>query len=123
MTSKNVLVVDNGTGFAKVGYAGSNFPEHVFPSVVGRPMLRAEEATTLADVEYAVKDINVGTEAAALRAILDMSYPLENGIIKNWEDMQHVWDYTFYEKLRVDPSQSKVLLTEAPLNPKANREK
>ncbi|KAJ1765097.1 Arp2/3 complex subunit, actin nucleation center, partial [Coemansia sp. RSA 1824] len=69
--NSNVLVVDNGTGFAKVGYAGSNFPEHVFPSVVGRPMLRAEEATTLADVPYTVKDINVGTEAAALRAILD----------------------------------------------------
>ncbi|KAJ2630388.1 Arp2/3 complex subunit, actin nucleation center [Coemansia sp. RSA 1290] len=123
MTGSNVLVVDNGTGFAKVGFAGSNFPEHVFPSVVGRPMLRAEEATTLADVPYEIKDINVGTEAAALRAVLDMSYPIENGIIKNWEDMQHVWDYTFYEKLRVDPRQSKVLLTEAPLNPLSNREK
>ncbi|KAJ2791731.1 Arp2/3 complex subunit, actin nucleation center [Coemansia guatemalensis] len=122
-SNHNVLVVDNGTGFAKVGYAGSNFPEHVFPSVVGRPMLRAEEATTLADVPHEVKDINVGTEAAALRAILDMSYPLENGIIKNWEDMQHLWDYTFFEKLKADPTQCKVLLTEAPLNPKANRQK
>ncbi|KAJ2832686.1 Arp2/3 complex subunit, actin nucleation center [Coemansia furcata] len=121
--NSNVLVVDNGTGFAKVGYAGSNFPEHVFPSVVGRPMLRAEEATTVGDMPYEVKDINVGDEAAALRAILEMSYPLENGIIKNWEDMQHVWDYTFYEKLKVDPRQCKVLLTEAPLNPKANRQK
>ncbi|KAJ2390785.1 Arp2/3 complex subunit, actin nucleation center [Coemansia sp. RSA 2559] len=37
--------------------------------------------------------------------------------------MQHVWDYTFYEKLKVDPSQCKVLLTEAPLNPKANRQR
>lgn len=70
-----------------------------------------------------VKDINVGDEAASLRSILQMSYPMENGIIKNWEDMRHVWDYTFQERLGVDPSQCKVLLTEPPMNPKANREK
>ncbi|PVV00357.1 hypothetical protein BB560_005268 [Smittium megazygosporum] len=123
MSSKNVIVVDNGTGFAKVGYAGSNFPEFVFPSVVGRPMLRAEEASTMGDMPYPVKDINVGTEAAALRTVLSMSYPLENGIIKNWEDMKHLWDYTFFEKLGINPAETKILLTEAPLNPKSNREK
>ncbi|PVU95545.1 hypothetical protein BB561_001755 [Smittium simulii] len=118
MDASNVIVVDNGT----VGYAGTNFPEFVFPSVVGRPMLRAEEASSINDMPYQVKDINVGTEAAALRSVLSMSYPLENGIIKNWEDMRHVWDYTFFEKLKIDPTQTKILLTEAPLNPKANRE-
>ncbi|OMJ10886.1 Actin-related protein 2-A [Smittium culicis] len=123
MVSQNVIVVDNGTGFAKVGYAGSNFPEYVFPSVVGRPMIRAEEATSATELQYEVKDINVGVEAAALRSVLSMSYPLENGVIKNWEDMKHVWDYTFYEKLKIDPRESKILLTEAPLNPKQNREK
>ncbi|KAK9765556.1 Arp2/3 complex subunit, actin nucleation center [Basidiobolus ranarum] len=119
MDSSKILVVDNGTGFAKVGYAGSNFPQYVFPSVVGRPILRAEEK--VGDVE--VKDIMVGDEAAELRSILQMSYPLENGIVRNWEDMKHLWDYTFYEKLQVDPKDCRVLLTEPPMNPKANREK
>ncbi|RKP27337.1 actin family [Syncephalis pseudoplumigaleata] len=119
MDASKTLVVDNGTGFAKVGYAGSNFPEHVFPSVVGRPILRAEEK--IGNVE--VKDIMVGDEAAALRSILQMSYPMENGIVKNWEDMRHVWDYTFHEKLRIDPKDSKILLTEPPMNPLKNREK
>ncbi|KAJ1918772.1 Arp2/3 complex subunit, actin nucleation center [Mycoemilia scoparia] len=123
MSRKNILVVDNGTGFAKVGYAGSNFPEHVFPSVVGRPMLRAEEASSIDDFSGQIKDINVGEDAAKLRAVLQMSYPIENGVIKNWEDMRHLWDYTFYEKLKIDPSECKVLLTEAPLNPVANRQK
>lgn len=91
----------------------------MFPSVVGRPILRAEEK--IGDVE--VKDIMVGDEAAALRGILQMSYPMENGIVKNWEDMRHVWDYTFREKLRVDPKDSKILLTEPPMNPLKNREK
>ncbi|KAL0078614.1 actin family [Phycomyces blakesleeanus] len=118
MDATKTLVVDNGTGFVKCGYAGSNFPEHVFPSVVGRPILRAEEK--VGNLE--IKDIMIGDEAAALRNSLQMSYPMENGIIRNWEDMRHLWNYTFDEKLKVDPRDCKILLTEAPMNPRANRE-
>ncbi|KNC83398.1 actin-like protein 2 [Sphaeroforma arctica JP610] len=48
---------------------------------------------------------------------------MENGMVRNWEDMQHVWDYTFNEKLKIDPSNSKILLTEPPQNPNENRRK
>lgn len=41
----------------------------------------------------------------------------------SWEDMEHVWDYTFSERLQIDPKNSKILLTEPPMNPKRNREK
>ncbi|KAG0204016.1 Arp2/3 complex subunit, actin nucleation center [Mortierella sp. GBA30] len=119
MESRRTIVVDNGTGFVKVGYAGSNFPEFVFPSVVGRPILRAEES--IGNVQ--VRDIMVGDEAAELRSILQMSYPMENGIVKNWTDMRHLWDYTFHEKLKIDPHETKIMLTEPVMNPKANREK
>ncbi|KAI6112921.1 actin actin-like protein [Pisolithus sp. B1] len=113
------LVVDNGTGFVKVGYAGSNFPEHVFPSIVGRPILRAEERVGSA----VIKDIMVGDEAAENRNYLQVTQPMEHGIVRNWEDMKHLWDYTFDAKLRVDPRGRKVLLTEPPMNPKANRQR
>ena len=36
-----IVVCDNGTGFVKCGFAGSNFPAHIFPSLVGRPILRS----------------------------------------------------------------------------------
>lgn len=66
----------------------------------------------------------VGDEAAKLRTFLQMSYPMENGIVRNWEDMYHLWDYTFTEKLKVkDFNEHKVLLTEPAMNPKKNREK
>lgn len=42
--------------------------------------------------------------------------------MKKWEDMQHLWDYTFYEKLKIDPTGRKILLTEPPMNPLKNRE-
>ncbi|KAJ3085797.1 Arp2/3 complex subunit, actin nucleation center [Quaeritorhiza haematococci] len=118
--SKEVVVCDNGTGFVKCGFAGTNFPEAIFPAVVGRPILRAEER--IGDVE--VKDIMVGSEAAELRSMLQMSYPMENGIVRNWEDMYHLWDYTFHERLKLkDPREHKILLTEPAMNPKRNREK
>ncbi|EGD76875.1 actin [Salpingoeca rosetta] len=120
MTDPNsVIVCDNGTGFVKCGYARSNFPSHVFPSLVGRPIVRS--STRVGDIE--VKDIMVGEEASQLRSMLEVSYPMDNGIVRNWEDMELVWDHTFYEKMKIDPTQSKVLLTEPPLNPKKNREK
>lgn len=66
----------------------------------------------------------LGDDASALRHMLELSYPMENGIVRNWEEMQHVWDYTFGKtKLNIDPSECKILLTEPPMNPLKNREK
>jgi actin-related protein 2 len=117
--SNKVVVCDNGTGFVKCGFAGANFPAAIFPSMVGRPILRSEEKID----NVQMKDIMVGDEAAKLRTMLQITYPLDNGIIRNWEDMQYVWDYTFQEKLKVNPRESKIMLTEAPMNPTQNRKK
>lgn len=66
----------------------------------------------------------VGDEASQLRALLEVAYPMENGIVRNWEDMCNVWDYTFGpKKMNIDPTNTKILLTEPPMNPLKNREK
>ncbi|CAG5094728.1 Oidioi.mRNA.OKI2018_I69.XSR.g13816.t1.cds [Oikopleura dioica] len=115
-----VVVCDNGTGFVKCGFAGANFPAHIFPAMVGRPILRAKSKEGGA----MLKDIIVGQQAADLRHSLDIQYPMENGIIRNWDDMELLWDHTFgNECLNIDPTLSKILLTEAPMNPKKNRER
>jgi len=113
-----IVVIDNGSGMVKAGIAGEDAPSAVFPAIVGRP----RNASTMQGVQ--VKSEYIGDEAQQKRGILDLKYPIAAGIVTNWDDMEKVWQHTFYNELRVTPSETQgVLLTEAPMNPKANRER
>ncbi len=56
--------------------------------------------------------------------MLELSYPLKEGIVNNWDDMELVWDHAFKNKLGLDDlSTRNILLTEAANNPRHNRVK
>jgi actin-related protein 2 len=104
-----------------MGYAGDNFPRFTVPSIVGRPMLRSKQ--DVGGVE--LKEIMFGDEAAPYRSLLDITYPIDEGKIRNWDDFEQLWGYTFHKKMGMpkDLSSKKILVTEAALTPPKNREK
>merc|ERR1711939_466436 len=119
---KPAVVVDNGSGMMKAGCSGEDAPKVTFSSVVGYP----KQKTALVGTD---KDYYIGEEAQQKRGILILKYPMEHGIVQNWNDMEKIWRHTF-DELRnewkpMDPNEnySGVLLTEAPMNPKEHRER
>jgi len=113
------IVLDNGTGISKNGFSGEDQPRSVFPTMIGRP----KYDNVFSDTAHFSRDFYIGGEAMQIKGVLSLNYPVEHGVINDWPAMERIWHYTFYTDLRVDPSQYPVLLTEAPLNPRVNREK
>nr|prf actin [Oxytricha fallax] len=98
-SDQQTCVIDNGSGVVKAGFAGEDAPRAVFPSIVGRP----KNVSALIGVDSASEYL--GDEAQQKRGVLK------------------IWNHTFYVELRVQPDEHPILLTEAPLSPKTNREK
>ena len=110
------IIIDNGSGMCKAGFSGEDKPRCSFPSIVGFP----KTESVLIGIEK--RDLYIGDEAQKMRGALHLKYPIEHGIITDWDNMTKVWEHTMINELRVNPKDQSVLLTEAPLNPKKNRE-
>jgi actin, other eukaryote len=103
--SKKSIVFDNGSGIFKAGFSEEELPKIIFPTIVGKNN----------EKEYYI-GYNTTKD-------LSKSYPIQKGIITNWEEMENIWNHTFKNELKVESNENPLLLTEVPFNPKPNREK
>jgi len=112
------VVIDNGSGLIKAGFAGDQAPKSHFANYVGRPKHVRVMAGALEG------DMFIGPNAEEHRGLLSLKYPMEHGYVNDWSDMERVWQYVYSkEQLNTFAEEHPVLLTEAPLNPRHNREK
>jgi len=119
--SEPVIVFDNGSGYLKAGLSSKETPMFTLPALIGRPMLRYKQK--IENIE--LRPIMIGDEVTPVRSMLELSYPMEEGIITNAEDIQILWDYVLQKKLKIvkdNFKDRKLLMTEAPNNPDRNKE-
>jgi len=88
------VVIDNGSGTIKAGFAGEDLPKCFFSSFVGRPKHTRVLAGALEG------DVFIGSRAQELRGLLKIKYPLEHGIVTDWDDMERIWQYIYSEELK-----------------------
>ena len=90
MAGKPAVVIDNGSGFIKAGVSGQDTPKVRFPSVVGYPVENDPDC-----------DCYIGTEAMQKRSQLNLVWPIEGGVVKDWENMNKLWRHTVNDELRM----------------------
>ncbi|OBS74623.1 hypothetical protein A6R68_14846 [Neotoma lepida] len=106
------VICDYGSGFSKVGFAGTEAPLAVFPTIIGK--LKHDNLL----VGMAEEDCFIGAEAQNNLVRLNLNRPITRGAIDNWENVEKIWHHSFYQILRIAPEQHPILITEPPLSSK-----
>lgn len=111
------VVIDNGSGMLKSGFAGEDRPKFLEHSMVGRPKYSRVMAGALEG------DLFIGEQLYENKGLLRLNYPITNGIVQNWDEMELIWSHLFDKNLKINSEDHPFLLTEAPLNPSQHRDK
>lgn len=113
------VILDNGSGYCKAGFAGDGTPRVVLPAVLAWPKARGSMPK---DRRHGFA---IGSEAEVNDIVADGSvvlrHPIDHGVVTSWESVEKIWTRTF-EGLGVEQGGRPVLVTEAPLSAKAHRE-
>ena len=112
------VVIDNGTGFTKMGYAGGVQPQYTIPTCIGLPhKAKQKQSDGITDLDFFI-----GDEAQARSQDYAINFPINKGVVENWDNMEKIWQRSFFKYLKCEPENHHVMLTEPPLNAPENRE-
>jgi len=103
------VIVDIGSAYTKIGFAGETSPRFVFPTITGKEKYKAVM------VDVSGRNIYVGNDASKMRGVLKIKHPVKRGAIMDWDDYYEILNYIFYTLLRIENlSDYPVLYTEPP---------
>lgn len=117
------IVIDNGTGYTKLGYAGNREPQFIIPSTIAikENMKVGDQASRRLTRGIEDLDFYIGDEALDATGY-SIKYPIRHGIVEDWDLMERYWEQCIFKYLRAEPEDHYFLLTEPPLNTPENRE-
>eukprot|EP00300_Choanocystis_sp_HF-7_P034032 c46527_g1_i1.p1 GENE.c46527_g1_i1~~c46527_g1_i1.p1 ORF type:complete len:432 (+),score=90.64 c46527_g1_i1:37-1332(+) len=124
------VVIDCGTGYTKMGYAGNVEPQYITPTLiatneetsVGTGAVKTTGTARKSDKGIEDLDFYIGDEATANSKVYQTYSPIRHGQIDNWDHMERFWEHCIFKYLRCEPEDHHFLLTEPPLNAPENRE-
>ena len=119
---KQAVVIDNGTGFTKMGYAGNLDPDFVIPTAIADLANKSTLSVSTKNDEYNYYIGEQGINISKTSKVHKLTYPMQDGIIDNWDLMEKFWHQSIYQYLKCDPQEHYFVLTEPPMNPPENRE-
>ena len=104
--------------FTKLGYAGNFEPSALIPTFISTVSQR------VADKKDDAEDLDffIGHDATIKRPNYNVDYPIREGVVSNWDNMEKYLQRCIYQHLRADPEEHYFLMTEPPLNSPENRE-
>ena len=116
-------VVDCGTGYTKMGYAGNTEPQFIFPSGIAIKEKAGVGDKSQQRVTKGIDDLDfyIGDEGEAATGYA-IKYPIRHGVVEDWDLMERFYEQCIFKYLRAEPEDHYFLLTEPPLNSPENRE-
>uniref|UniRef100_A0A671M6R8 Actin-like protein 6B n=1 Tax=Sinocyclocheilus anshuiensis TaxID=1608454 RepID=A0A671M6R8_9TELE len=119
------LVFDIGSFSTRAGYAGEDCPKADFPTTIGVNTEEEGPADMGAEQESnSGRSYYIDTTALHVpRAGVELISPLKNGMIEDWNAFQAIIDHIYSKHIKSEPSLHPVLMSEAPWNSRAKREK
>ena len=111
----STIVIDNGAYTVRAGHGGDSSPSVIMSSIVARPRVAPGQPPST--------DVFVGANVFSQSVTLTLKCPIEDRVIKNFDDMSRIWRSIFVDELRIQPEEHPVLMTESPQKDKSAREK
>ncbi|CAM9183636.1 unnamed protein product [Chrysoparadoxa australica] len=119
--TKSPVIIDNGTGYTKMGFAGNVSPQHIIPTACAQKVSPNVGGGTNKD-GITDLDFYIGAEAFKHSSTHQVTYPIRHGIIEDWDCMERLWQQCIFKYLKCEPEDHYMMLTEPPMNTPENRE-
>jgi actin-related protein len=111
------IIIDIGSAYAKIGFASESTPRFVFPCITGTEKYKSIM------VDVGARSVYVGNDAMRMRGVLKVKYPIQRGVIMDWNEYYEILNHIFYTLLRIENlSIYPIIYVEHPFVPRETKE-